>query len=82
MEFVRAVVNLAGPVLEAKYQNDLNPTVAIWHSFVEQLTQLLGPRHLGMKIAALALAVSVSLLCNKQGDYRITSDARLEGAIS
>jgi len=81
MEFVRAVVNLAGPVLEAKYHNDLNPVIAVWRSLIQQLALILGPRHLGKKIMVLALAVAIGQLCNTQGEYRLTSDARLEGAI-
>ncbi|MBM9518793.1 HlyD family efflux transporter periplasmic adaptor subunit [Desulforhopalus vacuolatus] len=81
MEFIRAVVTLAGPVLEARYKNDLNPVVALWHGMVRLTGGVLGSRHLGKKIIILALAVAVGFLYNSTGEYRLTADARLEGAI-
>jgi RND family efflux transporter MFP subunit len=81
MEFIRAVITLAGPVLESRYNNDLNLPTILWNGLVRQLGNILGPRHLGKKITVLVLAGIIGLLYNAEGQYRLTADAKLEGAI-
>ena len=46
-----------------------------------QLQKLFGPRHTGMKLASLGFAGLLGLMILGEGDYRVTSDASLEGRI-
>lgn len=81
VEFVRAVAGLVGPALESKYVNDRPLPVKIWTSFKGLLQKLLGKGHLGFKLAALLIVAVVTFFSVADGDYRLTADTALEGAI-
>ncbi|PHR29379.1 MAG: histidine kinase [Desulfotalea sp.] len=81
VEFIRAVVTLAGPVLESRYKNDLSLSVVLWKGLVSQFKAIFGPQHLAKKMVVLVLAAAIGLFYNSHGEYRLKADAKLEGAI-
>ena len=45
------------------------------------LRKLFGPRHVGLKLGVLIVAVLALFFTYADGDYRVTADARLEGTV-
>lgn len=81
IEFIRAVAALAGPALENKYANDRPLLVKIKSAAQYQLEQLFGAGNLGRKLALVVVIGLVVFFNSAQGDYRLTADTTLEGAI-
>lgn len=81
IEFIRAVAALAGPALENKYANDRSLLVKIKSAAQYQLEQLFGAGHIGRKLAMVVVIGLVIFFNSAQGDYRLTADTTLEGAI-
>lgn len=87
-EFTQATVDLCdclaaalGPILDTKRRNDRNILWKILDSLWTQTKRLLGPGHVGRKLAVLLIALAVGVLSVARGDYRITSPAILEGMV-
>lgn len=72
---------LLGPVLEGKRREDRWIGVKLWDSLREFAGHLIGPGHLALKSAALALLALVPLLFFATGEYRLTAPAVLEGTV-
>jgi len=81
IEFIRAVVALAGPALENKYANDRPLVVKVKNAAQYQLEQLFGAGHIGRKLATTLVLGLIIFFMNAQGEYRLTADTTLEGAI-
>jgi len=81
IEFCRNIAAMLGPALELKRRDDRWLPAKIRASMGNQLQKLFGPRHTGMKLASLGFAGLLGLMILGQGDYRVTSDASLEGRI-
>ena len=81
IEFIRAVAALAGPAMESKYANDRPLPVKIKLAGQQQAERLFGTGHVGRKLAVLALIGLVLFFNTAIGDYRLTADTSLEGAI-
>src|SRR5258708_30987058 len=72
---------LLGPVLELKRREDRWIGRKVLDSFGAVVLRLLGPRHVALKLGAIAAAATVAFLWFAKGDYRVTADASLEGKI-
>lgn len=81
IELCEHAASLLGPVLEIKRRDDRWLIVKMYDSFRRQLRQLLGPRHVGRKLAAFLAIFLLLFFSFAEGDYRITGDATLEGAV-
>ena len=81
IEFCRNIAAMLGPALELKRRDDRWLPAKIRASISAQLQKLFGPRHTGLKLASLGFAGLLGLMILGQGDYRVTSDASLEGRI-
>lgn len=79
--FAHSVAALAGSALEDKRRNDRWLWQKAGDSIKTQLQRLLGAHYLGRKLAVIVLVLIVSFFSFVKGDYRITSDAVLEGAV-
>jgi len=77
-ETVGAVV---GPILYEKRQNDRPLLRKIVDAGEEQLRRLIGPSYFGRKLAALVTVLVVLFFTFYTKDYRVASDAVLEGAV-
>jgi hypothetical protein len=81
VEFFRAVAALVGPALENKYRLDLPLWQRIKEAGGRQLSGLAGPGHYGRKIS-VALAIVLMVWSGvADGDYRLSAETFLEGAI-
>lgn len=81
IEIVRAACAAVGPVLEEKRLNDRWLPRKILDSAVGGLKALVGPGHVAAKLGLLGLAGIVILFSLLKTDYRVTSDARIEGLV-
>ena len=72
---------LLGPVLEMKRRDDRLLVLKAAESFRYQVTKFVGPRHYAAKLVGLVLAGIFAFLSLAEGDYRVSADAVLEGAI-
>ena len=79
--FCRSIASLLFPALEIMRQNDRLLILKIWDALKGELVKFFGPRYLGRKLI-IVLAVAVVIFFNfKMGDYKISADALLEGAV-
>jgi biotin carboxyl carrier protein len=78
VELCEAVAGLAGPMLEVHRREDrwFGARVAAW--WREKLAQLFGPRHGGLKLAAIVLFALVAFLTVVKGDFRVSASTVLE----
>jgi RND family efflux transporter MFP subunit len=81
VEMADAVASVVGPMLEEKRQNDRNILIKIGESVSNQLKRLVGPHYFGRKLAAAIAALLIVFFSFATGDYRVTSDAVLEGLV-
>jgi multidrug resistance efflux pump len=79
--FCRSVGALLFPALEAKRLNDRLLINKLMDSVKVQLFRLLGPRYLGRKLLALFIVAVVAFFTFQTGEYRISSNTVLEGAV-
>lgn len=81
VEIIRAACAAVGPVLEEKRLNDRWLPRKILDSGLDGVRRLVGPGHAAAKLALLVLAGLVVLFSLLKTDYRVTSDARIEGLV-
>jgi len=81
VEFFRAVAALAGPILEAKRQAGRTVPAHARDSLVEEAGRFLGPGHYGRKLILAGLLCVALFLFFAQGQYRLSADVVLEGAV-
>jgi len=77
----RSVFALAAPALEGKRLQARPVFIHAWDSLREGVKKLLGPGHVLMKLIAIAVAAVVIFFTFAEGEYRVTADSTLEGAV-
>jgi RND family efflux transporter MFP subunit len=75
------VALLVGPVLDIKRKEDRWLPQKIWDSASTTLGKLIGPRHVALKLGAIATVALIAFMALATGDFRITADATLEGTV-
>jgi biotin carboxyl carrier protein len=81
VELCDSVVALAAPILEEKRHNDRLLVQKIWEALKVQAKKLVAPGHVARKVAAGALVVIVLFFSLATGDYRVTANVVIEGAV-
>lgn len=81
VQFCRTLASVVGPVFRDKRLNDRWLPAKVAESAGSQLAKLLGPRYLGRKLAAGLAAAAIAFVWVGHGDFRVTADAVLEGAV-
>jgi hypothetical protein len=81
IDLCEAVAGLAGPMLEIHRREDrwFGARLAAW--WREKLGHLFGPRHAGLKLAAILLAALLGFLVLAKGDFRASASTVLEPQI-
>jgi multidrug resistance efflux pump len=72
---------LVGPVLDVKRKEDRWLAQKALDSASLYARQLVGPRHVALKLWAGAIVLAVAFLSIVEGDYQITANAALEGTV-
>ncbi len=81
VELCDTVTEVIGPLLKEKRANDRLVIWKLLESVWLQLKRLFGPKYLGRKLAIITAALVIAVFAVLEGDYRLTSPARLEGVI-
>lgn len=81
VEMAEVIASVLGPILEIKRREDRSLGRKIADAMVGLLGKLLGPRHVGLKLATLSLAALVGFMTLTSGHYRVSADAVLEGTV-
>ncbi|WP_137700037.1 HlyD family efflux transporter periplasmic adaptor subunit [Marimonas lutisalis] len=81
VELVDAIATVVGPVLEEKRRNDRMLIVKVFEVFGSQLKRLLGPSHLGRKLATLIFAGMVWYFATATTTFNVTAPAQLQGTV-
>ena len=79
--FCRSVAALLFPALEIMRQNDRLLIVKIRDALKDQLVKLFGSQYLGRKLVIMLMVAVVVFFNFKMGDYKISADTFLEGAV-
>ncbi|TXS95198.1 HlyD family efflux transporter periplasmic adaptor subunit [Parahaliea maris] len=81
VELVDAAMSVLGPLLELRRRDDR----PLWRKALDsgriQLERLVGPHHIGRKLATAAALLLVGAFTVVTGDYRVTSPAVVEGLV-
>jgi multidrug resistance efflux pump len=81
VELCKTLGGLLGPILDLKRENErglIRHAIGELHSGVQAL---FGPRHPGVKLIALVLAVIVGFFCVATGTFRVAAKTVVEGAV-
>jgi len=81
IETLEDTAALLGPILELKRRDDRWLVRKAWDSLKDHARNLVGPRHLGLKAAAIGTVLVVLYLSVATGTFRVTAPATLEGAV-
>jgi len=81
VDLIEAVAGILGPVLEEKRLNDRALPVKTAASIARTGSAILGPRRAGLKALVVLAAAATVLAFQTETPFRITADARVEGAI-
>jgi multidrug resistance efflux pump len=81
VELCDSVAALIIPILEAKRQNDRLLVKKIWEATHLQAEKLVGPGHVAWKLAALGILLLTVFFTVATGDYRVTANVTVEGAV-
>ncbi len=81
VDLCEGVAAMVAPILDAKHAADRSPIRKLGDALARQLARLLGPRHWGRKLFALAALGAVAFFSIATGEFRVTGEARLEGTL-
>jgi RND family efflux transporter MFP subunit len=81
LELCEVVASLLGPILELKRKDDRWIGATLRDDASSAFARVVGHGHIGFKTGLLALIALVSYLALATGDYRVTSNALLEGTV-
>ena len=81
LEVCEAVASVAGPVVELKRGNEVSLPLHAGRSAKGLWHKLVGPGHAGLKLGALGLAAAALFLAFATGEYRVSANSTIEGAV-
>lgn len=81
VEWCEALGAVAGPVLGLRRREDRWVGAKVWDALAAQTRHLFGPRHVGLKLAALGAAAVVAFFALAEGDYRVSAKTVFEGRV-
>jgi biotin carboxyl carrier protein len=76
-----AVAAVAGPIVELKRSNDAGLPAHAGRSAKSLWERMAGPGHAGFKLGLLMLLAAAGFLAFATGDFRVSANATLEGAV-
>jgi len=81
VELCETIASLIGPILDAKRREELWLISKVGISIKGGLLCLTGPAHAGFKLVSLLFVVIILFFIFAMGDFRVTANTKLEGAI-
>jgi RND family efflux transporter MFP subunit len=80
-EFCHLVGTVIGPLVEFKRRDDRWIGAKVADVIAEGLRRLVGPGHLGLKLASAAAVLAAAVLSFATTEFRVTAAATLEGSV-
>ena len=77
-EHVEHIVSIIGPVLAVRHRDEQWLPVRAASACKSFFTRIFGPGHLFLKLSLVAVCLCLCVLTLFSGDFRVTTDARLE----
>lgn len=77
-DLCRSVASLVGPMLDVHRREDRWIGAKLWESCTRYLQDLLGPRHVALKLATAAIVGVLAFCFLAKGDYRVSAKTVLE----
>ncbi|MGE0642378.1 MAG: HlyD family efflux transporter periplasmic adaptor subunit [Nitrospira sp.] len=74
----RSVAALIGPMLQIHRRDDRWIGVKVWDAFTGYVRDLLGPSHVGLKVATVSIAGLLAFCILAEGDYRVSAKTVVE----
>ena len=81
VQLCETAAHMVGPILYIKRKEDRWILTKVLLSISKFLGKLVGPRHLGWKMALIVLAALATFFYYATWDFRIAADTKIEGAI-
>lgn len=81
LEVCQAVASVAGPIVELKRQGEASLPLHAGRSVKGLWHKLFGPEHAGLKLALVGIAALAVFLAFATGPYRVSGNAKIEGAV-
>jgi RND family efflux transporter MFP subunit len=81
LELCEAVAAVAGPIVELKRRSEEHLAAHAAASAARLWTKLAGPGHPGLKLTAASTAAAALFLAFATGDFRVSADVTVEGAV-
>ncbi len=78
VDLCRSVVALIGPVLELHRREDRWIGAKLWDALQRSMRDLIGPRHVALKVAAVCAIGSLAFCVFATGEYRVSAKTVLE----
>jgi RND family efflux transporter MFP subunit len=75
------VGSLVGPILDLRRREDRWLGEKVREALRAELSKLVGPEHVGLKVGATLVVVLFAFLAFARGDYRVAATATLEGTV-
>ena len=75
-----ALAAAVGPVLEMRRRDDRWLVTKVADSVRHWLGRLIGPRHVGLKVATAAVLAAIAFLVYAEGDYRVSARMVMEAS--
>lgn len=80
-EFCRLVGTVLGPLIEFKRRDDRWIGAKVAEVIHDGMQRLVGPGHVGLKLATATAVIAAAILSFATADYRVTAAATLEGSV-
>ncbi len=76
-----SLAGLIGPVIALKQEKEKPVAHKVWESMRSPVKQLFGPGQVAMKLYGIALLFCAIFMTFATGDYKVNTQARLEGSV-
>jgi RND family efflux transporter MFP subunit len=81
LELIDPAVGMAGAILEIHRRDDRSLLAKVLDSARSTAADLVGPRHVALKLTSAVIVLVVAFLALAKGDFRVTGDLTLEARV-
>jgi RND family efflux transporter MFP subunit len=81
LQLIEAAISLSGPTLIALHRDDRWFGAKLQAAATRRLGELIGPRHVALKLVTAVVVLLVAFLALARGDFRVAADAVLEARV-
>ncbi|NIQ03508.1 MAG: HlyD family efflux transporter periplasmic adaptor subunit, partial [Nitrospinaceae bacterium] len=81
IELCETISQMVGPILQYKRREDRSIATKFFQGTWKMVCGVLGPRHMAWKLALILIGLAAYYFSYATGDYRISANTKLEGAI-